>query len=717
MPTIHGPQSALLRGLGRIKPELGAIPEQASPAQLKTLLANNWSTVTRGRAPMVAKSEAAWLVKLAAHPSADASLKADIASRLSGMRISEGAMAIGFGDFMQSLTQTTPGGSTGGDLGIHTPGGPSVGGNVGNIPTGPTGPGNVLGVLTGNVGGAKKAGLNPLRHDKDNTFDGPWRLTADVLSDRYNDVDHGDFGTTAVELPGGGTYVSNDMVYDLENGEVGMHLIPVADNGESIALGDKTVEGHALMDAHLRKEMGLKDDDPIFALIAYVHPEEHSGDLKALAKDMVKTEMGATHMGAYVGKGVTSNSPESYHNRQWEVGGYPANVQVISLDGVPQAELNKNALYVDAALNEGVKFPPDYKNDKFRTIDLNTTLMFYRDWMLGADYLRTDPSWKTYCAEHKTIMANVMLNVPHNLDSFKEVFGEQDGQAMWDTFTANFESKNGRQFTAADETHFEPLWKKEGLSAEDIRPFDKADYDAYDKARHDGALDSFTGPRPLAPGKGMAWAPETTADLVNDFLETYVPVREVGGPLAATALMGFKDVVQGRMGLSDADFFQTAVPVMNKMMIADAMMHAEDPGYAKKAAAHLYLGFGGNMADLAPGGQPDAAKMGLVEQCLQGVKDKLGDILMSDRGDAAARKQAADAWLQKAIQPDLARARKLAVSDPGKTQFYSPPAVSHRVAIGLHESSPFVNVRTVATAVDASEVDTSAVTAAEAGLD
>ena len=73
---------------------------------------------------------------------------------------------------------------------------------------------------------------------------------------------------------------------------------------------------------------------------------------------------------------MTSNSPEDYHSRGWAVKGYPANVQVLSLQEVPQAVLNKNALLVDTALNDGVEFPGDYKNDKFRTIDLNTITIF-----------------------------------------------------------------------------------------------------------------------------------------------------------------------------------------------------------------------------------------------------------------------------------------------------------------------------------------------------
>ena len=82
----------------------------------------------------------------------------------------------------------------------------------------------------------------------------------------------------------------------------------------------------------------------------------------------------------YVGKGKTRNSPENYHDYGWDVKGhrrpYPATVQLLSLEGVPQEKLNRNLMITTALLNKGVKFPGDYKNDIFRTIDLATTLKF-----------------------------------------------------------------------------------------------------------------------------------------------------------------------------------------------------------------------------------------------------------------------------------------------------------------------------------------------------
>jgi hypothetical protein len=71
---------------------------------------------------------------------------------------------------------------------------------------------------------------------------------------------------------------------------------------------------------------------------------------------------------------------------------------------------------------------------------------------------------------------------------------------------------------------------------------------------------------------------------------------------------------------------------------------------------------------------------------------------------ASKRSDAAEEWVRSAIQSDLKRARAVAVSDPSKVEFYSPPAVLTRAEDGMVDKSPFVSIRTVATAVDASEV-------------
>ena len=85
-----------------------------------------------------------------------------------------------------------------------------------------------------------------------------------------------------------------DMMYDLGSGKVGMHIIPVSDAENVLGSEGESLAGSQLMDNFLRKQMDLNSDDSIYSLISYIHPELNSGDLSALAENMLKTEMGNT---------------------------------------------------------------------------------------------------------------------------------------------------------------------------------------------------------------------------------------------------------------------------------------------------------------------------------------------------------------------------------------------------------------------------------------
>ena len=207
----------------------------------------------------------------------------------------------------------------------------------------------------------------------------------------------------------------------------------------------------------------------------------------------------------------------------------------------------------------------------------------------------------------------------------------------------------------------------------------------------------------------MAWRPEATADLVKNFMETYASFIDAGGYTSAATIIGFKDVIGPRMGIDDKTYLANAMPILNKIMVAEAMARAPgDPAalakWTEQAAGGLYMAFGGNQADFAPGGAIDPNKMGLAKMCLQGVPAAAQQITQMATQPAEKRNDLAYGWMRGAIEGDLEKARQVMISDPSKTEFYSPPAVTNRVANGLVESSKFVSIKVVATAVDASEV-------------
>jgi hypothetical protein len=308
-----------------------------------------------------------------------------------------------------------------------------------------------------------------------------------VLEKRYGGVSAEKFGTTDVILPNGQSYSVRDLQYVTNSNHLGMLLLPVSnDTGESAAGEPRSV--HNAVDSYLRRQMGLNRDDEIYALLGYVRPEEHSIGLFSLP-DTQKLQFGHQHLAAYVGNGCTTHAlprntdwkGEGPLNMRWNADRYPANIYTISLYGVPQSVLNLNAQIVDRILSSGAKSPKQTENLACHTIDINTTLQYYRDSIRRAEYLE-EISWLTNCAVHKSAVVNVFLNVPHNEASFHEIFGE-DGGALWLDFLQRYAEINGEAFTRAKETFFEPLWKLAGLSAHEIRPLTLREYYSFQTAK------------------------------------------------------------------------------------------------------------------------------------------------------------------------------------------------------------------------------------------
>jgi hypothetical protein len=55
----------------------------------------------------------------------------------------------------------------------------------------------------------------------------------------------------------------------------------------------------------------------------------------------------------------------------------------------------------------------------------------------------------------------VALNLPHNLNSFQEVYGMREGKDLFEQFKLFYSNIIGPDpgFLVSDETDFEPLWK------------------------------------------------------------------------------------------------------------------------------------------------------------------------------------------------------------------------------------------------------------------
>lgn len=576
---------------------------------------------------------------------------------------------------------------------------------------------------------------NPVMHNRQaSVYAGDYQVTDAALAN-YG-VTREKFGSTDIVLPDGSSFNVKDYQYILDTGEVGMYFIPVNDYGLINAADGSTAYASELVDQYIRMKMKIKETDPLYTFIYFFHPELNKNTIQGFS-ETEKTEMGITHLGAYYGQGVTSNSPPLYHHRQWGVNGevfnkygYPSNVMIISMEGVDQAMLNKNFLVTDKFLNYGIRFPKDYKNSQFRMIDINTCLMFYRDWIREAQYLKNDTSWFTYCAAHKTLVATVALNLPHNRNAFIEIYGA-DGSAFYDDFLKNYYELTGYDFTTEEETDFEPLWKKQGFIPEQIRPFTLEEYNAYDAARRAGKLDSFTGFKPLKPTDATAWGPQYAADVIFDFVEAYADFLDAGAIVSCATVMGYYIPVTERLGISGEAYLMDAMPILEILMFAHAKIYAagtHQPDYHKstyynETFAQLYVAFGGKQENLASAlnnlqqvesfeGDLNGFVQFLLKQssilpefiawwAMWKVRLNWNSIITSN----PLSPEDAYTWMKNEITQPFNNVREIVAVQPDKIEFNTPPSIAHMVELGMFPKNPFVTFKTICTVMEHKELE------------
>lgn len=577
----------------------------------------------------------------------------------------------------------------------------------------------------------KKPFRNPVVHDTGlSNFPGPYELTDLAL--KNFDIAREKFGSTEILLPNGTNYTVKDYVYPLPDGSIGMNFMPVSDYGSIFTPENEQVNGNAIIDKFLRNEMQLKDDEPIYALLNYFHPEQNKGSIEFLTTKSDKIEMGFTHLGAYHGLGYTTNSPFLYHANRFSVDGttdntifgYPANAQIISLAGVPQGILNKNLQYADSILNFGIMFPKNYKESKFRASNLNTSFMFYRDWIKYEGYLRNDDTWFTYCAAHKTLVANIALNLPHNLQAFQEVYGQEEGSDLFERFVKLYSNIIGPDpgFIPVDDTDFIPLWKQQGFTPEQISPFTLEEFNDYQSARHENRLGTFTGKKPLEPNQGTVWTAQTSADVIFNFIRQYVEILDAGSVGSTAVVLAFMPIIDERMGISQLEYLIHAMPVVEKLMVADARIFAaKDPNnYLKNVFMELIIAFGGKPEDTFDLND-EMEKIKLVKLTEEGVADLIKNNYVPEALAAWALITVVENWdciidqgsiapidayntMMESIQDEIEVARNLLVTNPIKIEYNAPPAILHGICNGIYEANEFVSVREVCTVVDFSQL-------------
>ena len=590
---------------------------------------------------------------------------------------------------------------------------------------------------------------NPTHFAGPFTLAGKYALNPESITARYKNLDYqvygsmkllGPDGQTPVVTASGKTKYVRDVQYYLGDGKVGIRpfpavepanvptpgpLVPFVDESvdtapAEAAMATATVANASVKDGALVKEgtsevKGLNDLDDyimthlpndrlssifeIFTLTAYTHPEEFQG--AALALPPMKLQGAYSHMGSYFGRDVSRNAPFDFEQHKlWGHYGSQFPIDIVEVrfkEGTSRKVTNVNTRIVNTILNGNgdpkytVIFPSGgYKFDWLMLDSVANNLHFFAAWV-DPEYAATfkysdngapekDVKWvdavknvaqlQTYCAEHVSASLNIGFNLPFNEQAFVTAYGDVDGKRIFARAKERYKLLTGSE---AKEQDFEPLYRKNGMS---------------------GAPLSMT-----ESNAGLVWPMQSTVDFVANLLEQYVAWPDVGAAVSALTLVGLQKEVNSRTGMSTEEYLGLyAVPVIVQAYVFEAMTKIGASGgmtfddYRANAVQ-------GTTALFNQAGAQAAAPLILaqVQKALDSQKGML---------EAQAKPIPPEAgWelFRKAIQPQIEAGRKRDLKcDIGKkcVKWYSPPSITHRISVGIHESNPAIVVETLGTIFD-----------------
>lgn len=402
---------------------------------------------------------------------------------------------------------------------------------------------------------------------------------------------------------------------------------------------EPTTDAEKITEAIRQEELSRKR--PVFAVLGYTHPQYWKGSLQDVGQDyFFKTQGAMGHMGSYMGFGFTRNSPATLYDYTWGVklgnDAEPAIAYTVKMranDG-PLGALEKSESLLQnlriwtILLNEGVKFPADYTQDKFVAVNLREVLAFARGW-LDEDWIRPDifpeaevrplierakrepefkrseeykkktfyyvlrhsAEWANYCAEHITMILNIGSNVLANAESLREIFGERDpdtGEEFPQRFLAIMKAKYAenlrkrlipavaiaqpalREMPVVPHGSFAPLYagfkRGEKISGhiQGVGPIYYRVGERQTRTVRNQEIVEFTG-GVLELGRALVWKPQTTADILSAFVTTYVPWQDVGAPMSSSIVLNFAPVAKDRLGLELDRFLELTVPIVFAM--------------------------------------------------------------------------------------------------------------------------------------------------------
>jgi hypothetical protein len=401
----------------------------------------------------------------------------------------------------------------------------------------------------------------------------------------------------------------------------------------------------------------------------------------------------------------------------------------------------------------GVVFPNDYKFDRFRAVNLKETFEFFRGWVdhewvrpedennifwTKEDLERYTPeelvgiaelvgitdkaltgaplieqilekqkripfyqkltqidSYRTYCAEHVTIVLNIALNLPQNQQGYVDVWGPDVGNRLWNLVNQKYKSELGTDLRP--NSSFVPLWKRESLASP-------------------AKLDEF--------GKGMVWPIKTTADIMAGFLENYLnwTDRNLSPYYAVATIVGMMPEALNRMKIKPEEYLDAVVvPIYLTLKHSFTMKRHRlfesfpEAGGLKRQAllAHMNTVTKGLLwAEMKA--LEKQTKLKVADRIVNPVMKLLTsnesvDYILKNPNSSPSQawdnyRTEAASTLQKLREHPGGTALTPDSADSHYVLYYSPPAVVHHIASNMYPVHPLVKIQQVATVMDASEL-------------
>ena len=256
------------------------------------------------------------------------------------------------------------------------------------------------------------------------------------------------------------------------------------------------------------------------------------------------------------------------------------------------------------------------------------------------------------------------------------------------------------------------------------------EYNAYDTARREGKLDSFKGFRPLEPTQATGWGPQLAADVILNFVEAYADFLHAGAIVSCSTIMGYMQQVTERMGIAEDEYLQTAMPILETIMQAHAMIYApvdpnpdyEKSNYYTQTFEGLYIGYGGKKENI-----PAALNNFYIFEKYEGKLKDFVEFLQTDQlfpeylawwslwqvrknwttiiSKSSVLPEDANEWLWKTVKLMFENARKIAAPKTDKIQFNTPPSIVHMIELGMFAKNPLIELKTICTVMDHSELE------------